>query len=28
MKVSAIGYGAGTKTFNDRPNVLRVMIGE
>jgi uncharacterized protein (TIGR00299 family) protein len=28
MKVDAIGYGAGTKTFKDHPNVLRVMIGE
>lgn len=28
MRVEAIGYGAGTKTFADRPNVLRVMIGE
>lgn len=28
MKVSSIGYGAGTKTFKDRPNVLRVVIGE
>ncbi|MDR4886336.1 LarC family nickel insertion protein [Fredinandcohnia sp. QZ13] len=28
MKVRAIGYGAGTKTFKDRPNVLRVIIGE
>ncbi|MEH7237417.1 LarC family nickel insertion protein [Bacillus sp. JJ1562] len=28
MKVAAIGYGAGTKTFKDRPNVLRVIIGE
>ncbi|RFB18901.1 DUF111 family protein [Bacillus sp. HNG] len=28
MKVTAIGYGAGTKTFKDRPNVLRVIIGE
>ncbi|MEH7380398.1 LarC family nickel insertion protein [Bacillus sp. JJ1533] len=28
MKVTAIGYGAGTKTFNDCPNVLRVIIGE
>ncbi|WP_449540181.1 LarC family nickel insertion protein [Ferdinandcohnia sp. Marseille-Q9671] len=28
MKVESIGYGAGTKTFNDRPNVLRVIIGE
>ena len=28
MKVTDIGYGAGTKTFADRPNVLRVVIGE
>ncbi|MBB3126730.1 hypothetical protein FHS19_001384 [Paenibacillus rhizosphaerae] len=28
IKVSAIGYGAGTKTFADRPNVLRVIVGE
>lgn len=28
MKVDSIGYGAGTKTFKDRPNVLRVIIGE
>ncbi|AGT31306.1 MULTISPECIES: LarC family nickel insertion protein [Geobacillus] len=28
MKVTAIGYGAGTKTFPNRPNVLRVVIGE
>jgi uncharacterized protein (DUF111 family) len=28
MTVSAIGYGAGTKTFEDQPNVLRVIIGE
>ncbi|MBY7142258.1 DUF111 family protein [Virgibacillus sp. NKC19-3] len=28
MKVNNIGYGAGTKTFKDHPNVLRVMIGE
>ncbi|WP_412968231.1 LarC family nickel insertion protein [Fredinandcohnia sp. 179-A 10B2 NHS] len=28
MKVSSIGYGAGTKTFKDCPNVLRVVIGE
>ncbi|WP_100407553.1 LarC family nickel insertion protein [Bacillus solitudinis] len=27
MEVNAIGYGAGTKTFKDRPNVLRVVIG-
>jgi Uncharacterized conserved protein len=28
FKVEAIGYGAGTKTFPDHPNVLRVVIGE
>ncbi|KAB7709183.1 nickel pincer cofactor biosynthesis protein LarC [Bacillus aerolatus] len=28
MTVEAIGYGAGTKTFKEHPNVLRVMIGE
>jgi pyridinium-3,5-bisthiocarboxylic acid mononucleotide nickel chelatase len=28
MEVQEIGYGAGTKTFKDRPNVLRVIIGE
>ncbi|MDM5338598.1 LarC family nickel insertion protein [Fictibacillus enclensis] len=28
MTVSSIGYGAGTKSFKDRPNVLRVIIGE
>jgi len=28
MRVEAIGYGAGTKTFKDHPNVLRVIIGE
>ncbi|WP_066188480.1 nickel pincer cofactor biosynthesis protein LarC [Gracilibacillus timonensis] len=28
MKVDKIGYGAGTKTFKDHPNVLRVLIGE
>jgi len=28
MKVVEIGYGAGTKTFPDHPNVLRVVIGE
>lgn len=28
MQVVSIGYGAGTKTFKDRPNVLRVVIGE
>ncbi|GAB2556986.1 nickel pincer cofactor biosynthesis protein LarC [Gracilibacillus alcaliphilus] len=28
MKVEKVGYGAGTKTFKDHPNVLRVLIGE
>ncbi|WP_339230520.1 LarC family nickel insertion protein [Oceanobacillus sp. FSL K6-2867] len=28
IKVDAIGYGAGTKTFPDHPNVLRTIIGE
>ena len=27
MKVSAIGYGAGSRDFPDTPNVLRVLIG-
>lgn len=28
MKVEQIGYGAGTKSFPNHPNVLRVVIGE
>ncbi|RLL46938.1 DUF111 family protein [Oceanobacillus piezotolerans] len=28
MKVINVGYGAGTKTFPNHPNVLRVVIGE
>lgn len=28
MTVESIGYGAGTKTFENNPNVLRVIIGE
>ena len=28
MTVESIGYGAGTKSFGEHPNVLRVMIGE
>lgn len=28
MTVHAVGYGAGTKTFPDHPNVLRILIGE
>jgi pyridinium-3,5-bisthiocarboxylic acid mononucleotide nickel chelatase len=28
MRVSAVGYGAGTRDFADTPNVLRVLVGE
>lgn len=28
MKVEKVGYGAGTKTFPDHPNVLRLILGE
>jgi pyridinium-3,5-bisthiocarboxylic acid mononucleotide nickel chelatase len=28
FRVESIGYGAGTKTFRDHPNVLRAIIGE
>ncbi len=28
MRVQKVGYGIGTRRFSDRPNVLRVMIGE
>lgn len=28
MTVNLIGYGAGTKTFPEKPNVLRIVIGE
>ncbi|MFD6440885.1 LarC family nickel insertion protein [Peribacillus sp. NPDC060186] len=28
MTVESIGYGAGTKTFKNHPNILRVIIGE
>ncbi|PKF86475.1 hypothetical protein CW306_22745 [Bacillus sp. BA3] len=28
MTVVSIGYGAGTKTFENHPNVLRIIIGE
>lgn len=28
MRVERIGYGAGTKTFKNHPNILRVIIGE
>jgi uncharacterized protein (TIGR00299 family) protein len=28
MRVSTVGYGAGSRDFTDTPNVLRVLIGE
>ncbi len=28
MKVAAIGYGAGDRDFRERPNVLRLVVGE
>jgi len=28
MKIAKIGYGAGARSFEDTPNVLRVLIGE
>jgi pyridinium-3,5-bisthiocarboxylic acid mononucleotide nickel chelatase len=28
FEIERIGYGAGTKEFNDRPNVLRLIVGE
>jgi pyridinium-3,5-bisthiocarboxylic acid mononucleotide nickel chelatase len=28
LRVERVGYGAGTRDFTDRPNVLRIMIGE
>jgi hypothetical protein len=28
FRVERVGYGAGTKDFSDRPNVLRLMVGE
>jgi len=28
MRMAAIGYGAGTKTLHDRPNLLRAVAGE
>ncbi len=27
FEIQRVGYGAGTKTFSDRPNVLRIMLG-
>jgi uncharacterized protein (TIGR00299 family) protein len=28
MKIAQIGYGAGARSFEDTPNVLRVLVGE
>jgi len=28
MRVTNVGYGAGTRRLNDRPNVLRLVVGE
>jgi hypothetical protein len=28
MRISAVGYGAGSRTLADRPNLLRLVIGE
>ena len=28
FEIQRVGYGAGTKTFSDRPNVLRIMVGD
>jgi uncharacterized protein (TIGR00299 family) protein len=28
LRVAAVGYGAGERTFADRPNLLRVIVGE
>lgn len=28
MQIKEIGYGAGTKTFADHPNILRIVIGD
>jgi uncharacterized protein (TIGR00299 family) protein len=28
FEVQRVGYGAGTKAFSDRPNVLRILMGE
>jgi len=27
FEIESVGYGAGTKDFADRPNLLRLMIG-
>ena len=27
FEIQRVGYGAGTKTFSDRPNVLRILLG-
>jgi pyridinium-3,5-bisthiocarboxylic acid mononucleotide nickel chelatase len=28
MRVTAVGYGAGTRTLRDRPNLLRLVVGD
>jgi uncharacterized protein (DUF111 family) len=28
MRIEAVGYGAGDRTLADRPNVLRILVGE
>jgi uncharacterized protein (DUF111 family) len=28
LRIEAVGYGAGTRTLADRPNVLRLVLGE
>lgn len=28
MRIEAVGYGAGTRTLRDRPNLLRLVLGE
>lgn len=28
LRVSAVGYGAGTRTWTDRPNLLRLILGD
>jgi uncharacterized protein (TIGR00299 family) protein len=28
MRIAAVGYGAGDRTLTDRPNVLRILVGE